>query len=46
MKALTYNEWRDAGYTVMEGEKSTGRNKDDVATFTRDQVEEMNETRY
>lgn len=40
MKALTYDEWKAAGYQVMKGEKSTGRNKKGQATFTREQVQE------
>ena len=40
MKAKTYDEWRELGYQVCRGERSTGRNKDGKATFTREQVEE------
>lgn len=40
MKAKTYDEWRELGYQVQEGEKATGRNAAGKATFTRNQVEE------
>ena len=40
MKALTFDEWKDLGYRVRRGEKSTGRNKQNKPIFTRDQVEE------
>ena len=43
MKAKTYDEWRELGYQVQKGEKSTGRNKDGKATFNRSQVEEREE---
>lgn len=44
MKACTYDEWRELGYFVMKGEKATGRNAKGVATFTRDQVEDENDS--
>ena len=40
MRALTYDEWRDLGYQVRKGEKSSGRNAQRQPTFTRHQVEE------
>ena len=40
MKSKTYDEWTLLGYHVMKGEKATGRNALNKATFTRDQVEE------
>jgi len=43
VKAKTYDEWRELGYQVRKGEKSTGRNKDNRATFTRDQVDERDQ---
>lgn len=43
MKAKTYEEWKDLGYQVQKGEKSTGRNKEGKATFTRSQVKEREE---
>jgi hypothetical protein len=39
MKAMTFNDWADAGYYVKKGEKSAGTNGKGVATFTRDQVD-------
>ncbi len=41
MKALTYDEWRAAGFAVKKGETTTGRNRYGEATFTRVQVEPM-----
>ena len=41
MKSKTYDEWTLLGYHVMKGEKATGRNALNKATFTRDQVEEF-----
>ena len=40
MKAKTYEEWKLLGYHVMKGEKATGRNKQDEATFAREQVDD------
>jgi hypothetical protein len=40
MKAKTYEDWQTIGYQVIKGEKSTGRDKNGKATFTRNQVEE------
>lgn len=36
--ALTFDEWVENGYRVKKGEKSSGRNKDNKATFTLKQV--------
>jgi len=44
MKVKTYDEWRTLGYVVSRGEKSTGRNAQGLATFTRDQVEDAEVT--
>jgi hypothetical protein len=45
MKAMTYDDWRDAGFYVKHGEHSTGKDKRGHATFTRDQVEAGEERR-
>lgn len=37
-EAYTFKEWKRKGYVVNKGEKSTGRNDDGVATFTKRQV--------
>ena len=36
---LTYEQWNAEGFYVMKGEKSTGRNEDGVATFSKEQVQ-------
>lgn len=41
MKARTFEGWKLLGYYVRKGEKATGRDKNDKATFTRDQVEDQ-----
>lgn len=38
MKALTYDQWKDAGYYVRKGQRSHTRNAKGEPTFTRDQV--------
>jgi len=43
MKALTYQDWLDAGFQVRKGQKSKAKNKAREPTFTRDQVEIANE---
>jgi len=43
MKAKTFDEWKALGYHVIKGEQHTGRNKDGICTFTREQVEEHDE---
>lgn len=43
MKAKTYDEWKELGYQVRRGEKSSGRDRSGAATFTREQVEEQND---
>ena len=40
MKVKTFEEWRVLGYVVSRGQRSTGRNAQGLATFTRDQVED------
>jgi hypothetical protein len=45
MKAMTYDDWHDAGFYVKPGEKATGRDKRGHATFTRDQVDNGEERR-
>lgn len=42
MKAKTYDEWRELGYYVQKGQKATGRNREGIPTFTREQVEDLN----
>ena len=39
MPYKTYQEWKDADYHVVAGEKSIKRNKDGVCLFSRKQVE-------
>lgn len=39
----TYDQWKEAGYQVRKGEKSTGRNEFGKATFSFDQVDEDQE---
>lgn len=36
----TYDEWKELGYHVIRGEKSVGRNDENIAVFHEDQVEE------
>lgn len=38
--SLTYDEWKELGFHVMRGERSTKRNKNGQAVFSPDQVEE------
>jgi hypothetical protein len=40
MRALTYDEWKSAGYFIKKGERSQQKNRQGEPTFTRDQVEE------
>ena len=40
MKALTYDQWKSAGFFVRKGDTATGRNTKGEATFTREQVED------
>jgi len=40
VKAKTFDEWKSAGFRVRRGEKATGKNKQGVPTFTRDQVDD------
>ena len=39
MKNKTFQEWKDAGYHVVKGEKSESRNESGVCLFSRKQVE-------
>lgn len=36
----TFQEWKDMGYHVMKGAKSTQRNSDGFAVFSEEQVED------
>jgi hypothetical protein len=46
MKSLTFEDWKAAGFYVRKGEKSARRcPKTGKPTFTRDQVEPINERR-
>ena len=40
MKAKTFDDWKAGGFRVRKGEKATGRDKQGVPTFTREQVDE------
>lgn len=35
---LTFDGWKARGYSVIKGQKSTGRNREGKATFSRAQV--------
>ena len=37
----TYQQWKDDGYYVMEGERSSKRTKTGVPLFSEDQVVEV-----
>lgn len=39
-KALTWQEWKDEGFSVVKGEKSCGRNAKGECVFTDSQVVE------
>lgn len=40
MKAKTYEQWKEIGYQVKRGERSTMRDAQGRPLFTREQVEE------
>ena len=46
MKSMTFDQWHDAGFHILKGEHATGKNADGEATFTRDQVCDMNDRQY
>lgn len=46
MKALTFDQWKLAGFSVLRGEHATGRNDKGEATFTRDQVQDSSARQY
>jgi len=37
---MTYDEWKELGFHVVKGEKSTERNEKGQAVFRPDQVDE------
>jgi len=38
--SMTYDEWKELGFHVIKGEKSTGRNEKGQAIFSPAQVDE------
>jgi len=45
MKAMSYDDWKLAGFQVKWGEKATGWDKKGRPTFTREQVDNGEERR-
>lgn len=40
MESMAYEGWRETGYQVIRDEKTSGRDRADQPTFTRDLVED------